>query len=216
MGLPRSSGWPFLTGIALGIELSYADHKWGILWLRPPVAEYWGAHMESVTEIQPDKSWPALVELDEATRSARMRERFQELMSLPKEERLRKIAAMTLAQYELTDEGLYTLTASWLRTWVAIAAEAFEQVQTMVQDYDTAFDLLPSNYAWRRVEVVQHVGRERLTAEEIEVLQNLGSSMVQYLPRMRRSAVGLSAAEQQAHDRPTTTKRPFWKRFGKP
>ena len=70
-----------------------------------------GAGAEVTTQAQPDASWAALADLDDAPRQEAMLARFRSLEDASEGDRASGLAAMVAAEDAMTDEGIATFDA---------------------------------------------------------------------------------------------------------
>lgn len=77
---------------------------------------------------------------------------------------------MIQAEYQLDTPSLRAIMLSRLRAWIAIAADSRDSGVQCARIYDSAFVCFPATLAWRRVEVMQSVLRDRLSLAEISAL----------------------------------------------
>lgn len=147
-----------------------------------------------------------------------MAERFREVGALPEEEMLTRLQAMVQAEYALDDEALKPFTVSRLRTWLALKEEDLQLAQSLAHGYDTVFNRLPAQIAFRRAAMVQGIARDSLTMDEVEGLFELIPSLVRSVPRASSDTIArqaaandLAASQLAAAGGVVVTQKPWWK-----
>jgi hypothetical protein len=162
------------------------------------------------TDVRIDQEWKALADLEEEARIGQMTERFRSLISASEEDRLARLEAMIHAEYELPDDVLREFTHSRLRVWVELAADDPEGARSLGRGYDHVFETLPAEMAMRRASMVQSIGSNRMTPEDLELLFDVIPGLARQLPRRPHAAL---TAKEQAEQEPEKRSRPFWSRF---
>lgn len=161
-------------------------------------------------DVRIDQEWKALAELDGDTRVERMTERFRALISASEEHCLERLGAMVHAEYELDDAALREFTHSRLQTWAELAADDPEGARLLGRGYDAIFAKASGEMAMRRASMVQSVGSNRLTPEDLELLFDVIPSLEKQLPRRPHSVVSDGVP---ADAKPVPQARPFWSRL---
>ncbi len=164
------------------------------------------------TQAQPDASWAALAELDDAQRQKAMSERFHKLEDVGEDQRHAELSAMVAAEDAMNDEAIYPFALSQLRVWAQLAGEDLTKAQAIANGYERVYGGLAGTKAWRRATVVQTVARIDLSAEEIDGIAELVPSLMRQIPRARTNILERGADEADAL-RARRAAAPLWKRI---
>lgn len=132
-----------------------------------------------------DRSWSELSELPAGDRREPMMKRLAAIATMEEPARSAAVTRMVRAEYELDEESLHSLTASWLRAWIDLHREDPQQATLVARAFASVFASAPSNLAMRRAAVVQTVARQSLTDAEVELLSDELPSLG--LPPSRRT-----------------------------
>ena len=111
----------------------------------------------NISDMKADQTWGMLAEAEKEERQTKMLQRYTELSALPEGEMASQMLTMAKAEYDLPDDKLRTFTISRLSVWLAMDAEAVQQIATC---YDDAMKLMPGPQAMRRVSMVQSLADE--------------------------------------------------------
>lgn len=171
-----------------------------------------GAEETELTNVEPDGTWAALAELEDAERQKAMSDRFHMLEEAPADDRLRGIAAMVSAEDAMDDEAIYPFALSQLRVWAQLAREDLPKAQSIATAYDDVYGEGTGKAAWRRATVVQTIARLDLSADEVDALADLVPSLMRQIPRARTTILERGADEAEAVRQRRAT-APLWRRL---
>ncbi len=165
-----------------------------------------------MTNVEPDATWVALAELDDAQRQKAMSDRFHTLEEAPQDKRRRDIAAMVSAEDAMSDEVIYPFALSQLRVWAELAREDLPKAQAIANSYEEVYGDGAGTAAWRRATIVQTIARLDLTAADIDALSDLVPSLMRQIPRARTTILERGADEAEAV-RVRRAAAPLWRRI---
>ena len=164
------------------------------------------------TQAQPDASWAALADLDDAQRQEAMLARFRTLEDATEGDRVSGLATMVAAEDAMTDEVIYPFTLSQLRAWAQLAREDLSKAQAIANGYEHVYGSLSGTAAWRRATVVQTIARLDLSADEVDAIAELVPSLMRQIPRAHTNILERGADEANA-TRARHAAAPLWKKL---
>lgn len=156
-----------------------------------------------------DPSWSSMASMAVDDRLEPMKKRMAAVASMEEPARSAAVMGMVRAEYALDEEPLHSVTASWLRAWIALHREDPRQATLIASAYASVFDAAPSNLAMRRAAVVQTVARQSLTDAEVELLSAELPSLGLPPSRNTRGTGERGLRERVAGD--TVALRAWWK-----
>lgn len=157
--------------------------------------------------------WTALSGLDEASREQAMRERFEEMLRLPADERVALEEQMLIAEESLESKEHGAMTLSRLRAWMGFEAA---EIERLVAGRESARERIPGSAAMRSVMGLQSV-IQQLPAEEISRLIEAAPSMRKALPAEVLDSLDALAQHEEpiaaeVPPEPTSSWWQFWRR----
>ena len=113
-----------------------------------------------------NEAWGMLAEVAGEEREARMRQRYEEMASLPEQARVEQMLAMARAEYALQDDKLRPFALSRLQTWLKLEDGA---ARAIAASYNAAMSKMPGPQAMRRVAIDQTLAREFSAGDEAKL-----------------------------------------------